>query len=130
MKKLYVLIFTGMLFFTTIGVGAASAQYYQGRLSIPGGGSSDMTGSRMKVNATNNGKMSGVTSAWLGAYGRICHSAGNPAARQGQKKLNSSLQPLDIDQGVYLTGSLFRGRVFSQGAEPNNITVDVQFTPW
>ena len=52
------------------------------------------------------------------------------AARQGQKKLNSSLQPLDIDQGVYLTGSLFRGRVFSQGAEPNNITVDVQFTPW
>ena len=112
-----------MLFFTTIGVGAASAQYYQGRLSIPGGG-------RMKVNATNNGKMSGVTSAWLGAYGRICHSDGNPAARQGQKKLNSSLQPLDIDQGVYLTGSLFRGRVFSQGAEPNNITVDVQFTPW
>lgn len=55
-----------MLFFTTIGVGAASAQYYQGRLSIPGGGSSDMTGSRMKVNATNNGKMSGVTQclAW------------------------------------------------------------------
>ena len=47
-----------------------------------------------------------------------------------KKKLNSSLQPLDIDQGVYLTGSLFRGRVFSQGAEPNNITVDVQFTPW
>ncbi|MCR0435076.1 hypothetical protein MKD11_09080 [[Clostridium] innocuum] len=44
-----------------------------------------MTGSRMKVNATNNGKMSGVTSAWLGAYGRICHSDGNPAARQGQK---------------------------------------------
>ena len=119
-----------MLFFTTIGVGAASAQYYQGRLSIPGGGSSDMTGSRMKVNATNNGKMSCVTSAWLGAQGRICHSDGNPAARQGQKKLNSSLQPLDIDQGVYLTGSLFRGRVFSQGAEPNNITVDVQFTPW
>lgn len=54
-----------MLFFTTIGVGAASAQYYQGRLSIPGGGSSDMTGSRMKVNATNNGKMSGVTSTGL-----------------------------------------------------------------
>ena len=80
MKKLYALIFTGMLFFTTIGVGAASAQYYQGRLSIPGGGSSDMTGSRMKVNATNNGKMSGVTSAWLGAYGRICHSDGNPVS--------------------------------------------------